>query len=366
MLTFSLLSRLSTFMPNANPPKTKHQIIERFATSNLDKELPKKILSKIDALKLRANPIHYTLIYELLSRNDPYFTEEINNAIELKTYNDQVAQELFIQLITNIIHKQIPTEEVGQLLNGLLNDIENWLQRAQSKQLNLREEIARINSHSDLPDAIAERLRTRIFPALDEFYLETSQLQQQVGASALEIKQLKDELEAATSIAKTDELTNIPNRRGFNEIIQRLIKMALHDQASFALVILDIDHFKMVNDVFGHLIGDSVLRYMAKLLKEETKGRDAVARIGGEEFVVLLPNTHYSEAIKVANNLRLKINSKKLTVKNHDTPLSLSISAGVAMYQMNEAIEHLMHRADLALYKAKNSGRNKVCGEAEL
>lgn len=358
--------RLYSIMASAHTPKAPHKIIERFATSDLDKTLPKQILSKIDALKLHANPIHYTLIYELLSRSDPYFTEEISNALEFKTYNDETAQGLFVELITNMIHKQIPAEEVGQLLNGLLNEIENWVRRAQSKQLNLREEIIHINNHDELPSDIAERLRLRILPALDEFHNETTHLQQQVSASALEIKQLKDELEAATSIAKTDELTGIPNRRGFNEIIQRIIKKSLFDQASFALIILDIDHFKMVNDVFGHLIGDSVLRYIAKVLKEETKGRDAIARIGGEEFVVILPSTNYSEAIKVANNLRLKINGKKLTVKNHDVPLSLSISAGVAMYQMNEDIEKLIHRADLCLYKAKNTGRNRVCGEADL
>ncbi|WP_127471347.1 GGDEF domain-containing protein [Thiomicrorhabdus aquaedulcis] len=352
-------------MAQTNMPKTQHQIIERFGASHSDKNLPNLTLSKINALKLNANPIHYTLIYELLSRADPYFTEEISNAIEFNNYNDQTAQGLFIELITNIIHKQIPTEEVGKLLNGLLNDIENWVKRAQSKQLNLRDEMQHISEHNELPASIAERLRTRIFPALDEFYVETSQLQQQVSASAIEIKQLKDELEQATSIAKTDELTNIPNRRGFNEIIQRLKNKALQEQATFALIILDIDHFKKVNDIFGHLIGDSVLRYIAKLLKEETKGRDSVARIGGEEFVVLLPNTHYGEALKVANNLRLKVNSKTLSVKNNSTPLSLSISAGVAMYQMDEDIESLIHRADLCLYKAKNSGRNKVCGEAE-
>ncbi|MCF6253453.1 MAG: diguanylate cyclase, partial [Thiomicrorhabdus sp.] len=181
-----------------------------------------------------------------------------------------------------------------------------------------------------------------------------------------EIKRLKEELKKANFFAKTDELTNIPNRRGFNENIEEVIQLSLQSQQPFALVILDLDLFKKVNDTFGHIVGDSALRYVSKLLKEETKGRDCIARIGGEEFSIILPDISYENAIRVADNIRKKIASKTLSVKGQTKPLRLTLSSGVAIYRKGEEIETLFQRADEALYLAKNNGRNQVCGEQDL
>lgn len=348
------------------PKKAIHNLIQRY-NPNLSNHLSndkavEKTLQQIKELNVPANPIHYTLIFEAINEIDPYLANEVQKAITSKTYDNNTAETLFIELISQFIYQSLPTEEVENLLNELLEEIAFWLNETKTKRDFLDSEI-KLVSQQNLPEDISRRLNQNILPTLQSVINDTQNLQDQANASALEITQLKNELEQAKTIAKTDELTNIPNRRGFNEIIAQMAASANTDSTSFALIMIDIDHFKAINDEFGHLIGDSVLRYLAKQLDAEIKGKDALARIGGEEFVILLPQTSYSDAFHVANNLRKKVEQNRLKVKTQDKSLSLTISAGISTYQLGEDIEDLMDRADQALYQAKNTGRNKVCGD---
>ncbi|BCN94043.1 GGDEF domain-containing protein [Thiomicrorhabdus immobilis] len=340
-------------------------LIKRYHATADDHKAANKVAEQthkqIKDLQICATPVHYTLMYEAISEIDPYLANEIQKAIANKSYDNSTAESLFIDLISQYVHPGLPPEEVEGLLNALLEEITSWVSQTKSKEELLTSEIEQV-SRENLPLHIAERLDKKILPTLQSFFSDTDSLRKQVQNSAIEITQLKNELKQARAVAKTDELTNIPNRRGFNEIILRTVANADAEMSSFAMIMIDIDYFKAINDKFGHLIGDSVLRYLAKQLHEETKGKDSVARIGGEEFVVLLPNTGYDNAMNVANNLRKKIENNKLKVKNHETTLKLTVSAGVSTYQLGESIESLINRTDQALYQAKNSGRNKVCG----
>lgn len=321
-----------------------------------------KAIQKIKALNVTPNPIHYSLIYEVFNQIDPYLADKVQHAIDTKTYDNNTAEDIFVEMVSHFLHEPLPTEEVRDLLNGLLEQIEYWINGASTKQATLNNEINFINEQELSPE-VRRRLNDSILPTLKGFMEDTDVLHQQILYSSNEIKQLKNDLEQAQAIAKTDDLTKIPNRRGFNEIILQVAKVAQAEQSSFALILLDIDFFKTINDDFGHLIGDSVLRFLAQQLDSETKGKDRVARFGGEEFVVILPNTSYDDAIHVANDLRKKIAGNNLKVKSHDKPLRLTISAGVTTYQMGEDVDKLIDRADKSLYQAKNTGRNKVCGE---
>ena len=348
------------------PKKAIHNLIQRY-NSKLSNHLShdktvKKTLNQIKELNVPANLIHFTLIFEAIHEIDPYLANEIQKAIESKTYDNNTAETLFIELISQFFYQSLPTEEVENLLNELLEEIAFWLNETKTNKEFITSEIKLI-SQANLPEDISRRLQQNILPTLQSVINDTQGLQDQAKNSALEITQLKNELENAKTIAKTDELTNIPNRRGFNEIIAQMTAKANTDGHSFALIMLDIEHLKTINDEFGHLIGDGVLRYLAKQLDTEIKGKDTLARIGGEEFAILLPQTSYSDAFNVANNLRKKVEQSRLKVKTQDKPVSLTISAGVSTYQLGEAIEDIMDRADQALYQAKNSGRNKVCGD---
>ena len=337
-------------------------LIERYQKNN---DVAAQTLKNLEDLKVQLNPIHYSVMYEYFINVDPAFSKRIEDSLETHTYDDETAEALYIELISQFINLKIPTAEVGQLLSNLILEINTWNESAQYKQAVITEEVECIVKQN-LPAKVIKSIESIVMPTLQDFFADTDRLQKCVLDSAEEIKQLKEELQQANKLAKTDELTGIPNRRGFNSFIDYVSKEAIEQQSSFALIILDLDFFKTINDSYGHLIGDSTLRYIAKLLTAETKGRDYIARIGGEEFAVVLPNTNYSAALKVADNIRHEISTKKLIVKNHNQPLELSVSGGVAMYQMNEGLELLVQRADNALYHAKNHGRNRITGEESL
>lgn len=325
-------------------------------------EVAHKTIAKIQSLRLGTNPIHFFLLYEWLTKTDSYFSEQIDITLSLKSYNDDSASQLFHEAIEIILNQKLPTEDLSNLINDLLLNMNSWLSDSNIYQDNLEEHIDRLAS-INLPTQAINILKENILPILKKQKSQTEHLKITVDNAQQEVQHLKYELEKTTKISLTDELTNIPNRRGFNHKIQEMIQEAQDNQSSFALLVIDIDHFKKINDTYGHLLGDSILRFLAKFLQHETKGKDLVARIGVEEFVIAMANTNYDSSLRVAEQIRFNLNKKTLNIKSQARPIKVSVSIGVSTYQMGETLETLFGRADNALYKAKNSGRNKVCGE---
>lgn len=345
------------------------ELIKRYHSEETDHghyiDLARQTIAKIDQLNAQPDPIHFTVILESIQKVDPFLASEIQKTIDTNNYNNETAEALFIELFSQYISQQLPTEEVETLLITLLGQIELWLTSNQSSRDIIDTEL-KVISDSDLPENIRSTFNDKLIPAINSILSNTDKLNVDVSNAAEQINALKCELERTKRIAKTDELTSIPNRRGFNEKANELLLKAKISNQPFSLVSIDIDHFKTINDEFGHLIGDSVLRYLAKQLSKETKGKDLIARLGGEEFVVLLSNTEYQTAINVAENLRKKITKTKLEVVNLNKPLSLTISLGVATFMDGDEIEDMLDRADKAMYLAKQSGRNAVRGEIDI
>jgi two-component system cell cycle response regulator len=163
-------------------------------------------------------------------------------------------------------------------------------------------------------------------------------------------------------LALTDPLTQVLNRRALTERITGEMERALRYDSSIALLMIDIDHFKRVNDTFGHLVGDDVLRDIASLLLASVRSSDMVARYGGEEFLVVLPETEDEGAEHFANRLRERIEEHPFAARAGGEPLRLTASIGVATFPAAriESVEDLFARADAALYRAKADGRNRV------
>ena len=338
----------------------------RYLESNEDaSELAGQTLLRLKEHDLPPNPINFTLIYETLIKIDPEFAQRILEALDNKNYDNESAIIFFTELWSKLIRKQLPTEEVTLILNEMMAITNNWLTSSTSNLEKLSQYITKISLEKDC-DTVLQCLREQIIPIIESLLQETELLKTNIRDVSREVTHLKLELDKATSIAITDELTNIPNRRGFNQFVKKQIEAANAEAMSFAMILVDIDHFKHVNDHYGHLVGDSILRYLAKALTNEIKGKDFVARIGGEEFVIILPATFYSDALKVSEHIRDKIAQNPLQVRGKDKRLKLTVSIGVAIYQLGEPLEDLFDRADKSLYLAKNSGRNKVCGESDL
>ncbi len=177
----------------------------------------------------------------------------------------------------------------------------------------------------------------------------------------LEVEHLVRELEDR---AHRDGLTGLHNRASFLEIAQKEIKRTDRSTQPLSLMMLDLDHFKRVNDEYGHAVGDQVLRELAEALGEELRDSDTCARFGGEEFVVLLPETSNLHACRLAERLRSHVAERKAGLDGgRNVPFTCSI--GVTRLQPGETLEALMSRADQLMYQAKRAGRNQICSDCE-
>ena len=162
------------------------------------------------------------------------------------------------------------------------------------------------------------------------------------------------------SLANTDELTNLVNRRYFFEIFEREILHAKVKSRPLTLMMLDLDHFKSINDTYGHLVGDTILRQTGKILRENLYPLDVAARYGGEEFIVLMPETPFEKASRAAERLRGIVDRFQWQV--FENRISITISIGLVTLEPNNIIDcqDIVKKADMALYAAKHKGRNCV------
>ncbi len=171
---------------------------------------------------------------------------------------------------------------------------------------------------------------------------------------------LKSNYQESLSLAVTDKLTKLYNRHYLDTHLKNLISQALASRRPMSLMILDMDHFKAVNDTYGHDVGDEVLRALAEVMVSTIRSADLAARYGGEEFVVLMPETDASRAYEAAERLRKKVESTPFAISHADGQIFKTLSIGHATIQPTDVPETLLKRADAALYEAKNTGRNKV------
>jgi diguanylate cyclase (GGDEF)-like protein len=179
------------------------------------------------------------------------------------------------------------------------------------------------------------------------------------------VKALQDQLREANSrletLAVTDGLTGLFNRRYFDDLLLSEVRRTLRYKAPVSVILIDMDHFKQVNDTYGHPMGDEVLRNVGRLVMEKVRTTDSAARFGGEELAVILPQTNVSGAVELAERLRKMIGEAKHTLG--EVTIQKTASLGVATFDGNHppiGPEELVRRVDQALYKAKEAGRDRV------
>ncbi len=198
--------------------------------------------------------------------------------------------------------------------------------------------------HAELEQRVAQRTA--------ELQTSNTQLQNEI----VERERMAQLLEQT---ARTDFLTQLINRRAMAQRMQNEVARIERAGGTCSLVLVDIDHFKNINDQFGHDIGDEVLKALARAFQAAVREQDVVARWGGEEFLLLLPNTNEAEAVEQAERLRQLLDSDLLQINRY--PHRVTASFGVSEYSGGLSVESLLKQADVALYQAKAQGRNRVC-----
>ncbi|GAB4505791.1 MAG: hypothetical protein Fur0043_27890 [Anaerolineales bacterium] len=183
---------------------------------------------------------------------------------------------------------------------------------------------------------------------------DLDEARRQLKAKDIELQAVRVQ---ADEVSHTDALTYLPNRRLVINTLQTEVHRAERYQTALSISMIDIDHFKAINDTFGHTIGDQVLRQLATLLREKSRETDIVGRYGGEEFLLILPNTRLKDATEQAGRLCKLVREAEFDV---GTKTHLTISIGVAEYRHGEETwQKFLSRADMALYAAKNNGRDQ-------
>lgn len=181
---------------------------------------------------------------------------------------------------------------------------------------------------------------------------------QQVEAAEARVKQLEAELDQVSELVYQDYLTGTLNRRGMEDAFEREFARAERHGLPLSIALLDVDHFKRLNDTYGHEAGDQALVHLAQTVKDILRPTDVVARYGGEEFVIILPDTTAEDAVKIMTRLQREL-TKRFFLHDNQRIL-ITFSAGVAQREGRESAESMIARADEALYRAKQAGRNRV------
>lgn len=225
-----------------------------------------------------------------------------------------------------------------------------------------------MSRYGDVVDGITQLFRDRHEPLdsdrreatgmlLTKVVEANTKLHQRLGHAEDMLKKQADELTIYMSEARTDTLTGLPNRRAFDEELGRRLSEWKRRQTPLSVMMIDIDHFKKVNDTYGHQAGDEILQQVANALSETVREADMVARIGGEELAVILPGTGKAEAQIAANRCRCAIEQARCEFQGQS--LRVTASFGVACCMKDETDEQLLRRCDEALYAAKQNGRNR-------
>lgn len=241
--------------------------------------------------------------------------------------------------------------EFGQTVNIETEDIDEWIADIRTRQRTQKYRVFESDWRDGTWIQVSELL-------LDNQFMVVS------TRDITELKQtqikLQQALEHISKIASIDELTQIFNRRSFNERAEAEVKRCQRYRHPLSLLLLDIDHFKNVNDTYGHANGDLVLQAFAQLFKGHLRDSDVFARFGGEEFALVLPETNISSAEKLTNRLSKLLAQQQITAIDSKTVISITVSSGLtALGDITDNLENMLIRADKALYESKQNGRNR-------
>ena len=253
--------------------------------------------------------------------------------------------------------------ETGARIQATITGMSSSMDAARTATHQYKEALQTAASQLSAPGE-SEQIRSTLRTVLDntsDMLAHNQQLEDALAQSSLVMQALERDLEAVRKQSLTDGLTALANRKAFDAEIARLSQQAQADGLGYCMVMMDIDHFKVFNDTYGHQVGDDVLRLVARTLGECVRSGDMAARYGGEEFAILLPQTTLPAALKLANALRATIEGMSLTRRKSGDKLSrITLSGGVAEMAVGESPDSVVARADAALYLAKSRGRNRI------
>ncbi|PYF79932.1 diguanylate cyclase [Marinomonas alcarazii] len=373
------LSQKDSNQPKSSFLKTLFNAKKNAATSKNDNEVMGQISHTLAGLINNLMlPSHYDddiadLKKALLGNKNlqqlPALLDEIINLImvaigktqeNLTNYLNQLNKQLasINDSISISYHSQKNLSESREGFNSKLQTQVTDTSQAVQNASDLDSLKALINDKMATISSTMTEYRTQMLEQEKHANQSITQLKNKVTRMEKDTASLRSLLQEKLAQAMTDSLTDLPNRTAYQDAILPLCKIMQKTQKPLCLAVCDIDHFKKVNDTWGHLAGDKVLRLVPKQIRSILLKQDHIFRYGGEEFVIIFPETNMEQAIQRAEAIRLAVEKAPFNMQGE--PVSISVSIGVAELKPQEDPESLFARADKQLYLAKESGRNRV------
>ncbi len=328
----------------------------------ITRKLADEVLELVDTHHTPPFPRTYEVWYTYAAGSNELVTNQIDmtirNAGSLNTYEiDQIHGEYLSSNGQEDINSTIQSE-----LDSILKLIQEHLSCNEDFSGSLDRTMANLNDSSS-PAQLRKTIELLITDN-KKMRAETTKLTDNLEQSKSQIQEIREELAEARENEMRDPVTSLGNRRLFETSLARIIKEAKSYESETCLAFIDIDHFKRVNDTFGHTVGDQVLKYFGSLLIKNVKGQDICVRYGGEEFAVILPDTKFANARLLMESIRAQIEASNLMLSKSNKPIGrITASFGLVKVCEGDDPKKLVQRADTKLYEAKNSGRNCIVCE---
>jgi diguanylate cyclase len=326
-------------------------------------ELLRLALAQIGQHDAAANPATFAVWYEHASGTNPRLSADLEKCLVAEPrLGDATVERLYHEHIAEI--DEATAERVRESFGRVMAELSQSAAHTGTSANAFGERLSQLNrslAQADAPTLASQLAET--LASTEQMQSSVAALQQKVTNSHQEIEALRSELERTREDAVRCPLTKVLNRKGFDQRMSAMLDPQQTPAPASCLVMIDIDHFKKVNDNHGHLLGDRVLAALGELLRTSVQALPgvSVARYGGEEFAVLLPGHSLAESTALAEAVRASVKNLKIKQRTTDKVLgTISVSAGVAALQAGDDEAALIARADAALYRSKQDGRDRV------
>ncbi|WP_309643144.1 GGDEF domain-containing protein [Phenylobacterium sp.] len=325
--------------------------------------LAREVLETMEGHQVWPTPVNFELWTHFVAEPDSDLGREITRLISVgEAFTDHLADELAAAYLPKAkLTEQI--RDAGDALSKELISVSRAIESAQKSSEAYGQTLASASGAliaGPEPQELKAMVDT-LASATKRVQRENKSLEKRLAESTTEVARLREHLEQVRRDATTDGLTQLANRKAFDEELERACVEADSDGHSLALAVIDIDHFKNFNDTWGHQTGDQVIRYVASVIGRVGAPPRFAARYGGEEFALIFPRESAETATLVLEEIREEVSSRILKRRSTNDDLgAVTVSAGLAQMRRGESAHSLMERSDAALYASKRSGRNLV------
>lgn len=302
--------------------------------------------------ELSAKPQNYDIAYRYLVDRDEQLVDTIDDLLASgRGLSDAALGTLYAQL---------QSAATAEKLSQIVSSAQTYISQTAKIIDDSRSSVKSFGDDLELVE-LPQDLAKQIVGLTKAMIVKSRRFEDKLKRMDNEIGDLKSRLDDARKDAMLDPLTNLPNRRAFHEKLNAAVSREQTGKRTVCIAYCDIDHFKLINDTYGHEVGDRVLQFLAKRIQETASASMSVARFGGEEFVVLFEDSTLGEAIDHMDFVRADFGERRLVCRDSGEPLGkISFSAGVAAMERGIDGEGLLKAADQALYRAKELGRDRV------